>query len=404
MRRSLAALLVMTTCLLVAPVGTSRAEGGEVPAPKDDGFYRVPDGVRRYANGTVLDARRITAYAGLARVDARAWQVKYRTTDGHGRPTSTLATILVPNEPWEGRGRRPLVSYQVAEDGVGLRCTPSYALRAGLAAGLTTAQADIVFGIPLLLQRGWAVVVPDWEGPRSLFGVHAMAGHAVLDGIRAARRFGPAHLGGRRPIGLWGYSGGGFATTAAAQLHRRYAPGLPIRAIAAGGVPGDIRQVYETASGSVFGGATILLLIAMSRGYPDARLASYADDTLRADMAASREDCLFDAPVRHPLLDIEAHLAPRGVEILLRLLRANSPLAVPEVPRAPMFMYHMTIDELVPLPTARRLAERFCNAGARLRFTVMPGGEHAVGAVLGGLQALDYLAGQFDGERPPTNC
>lgn len=140
------------------------------------------------------------------------------------------------------------MSYQLAEDGAGLRCTPSYALRAGLAAGLTTSQADVIYGIPLLLACGWAVVVPDWEGPRSLFGVHAMAGHAVLDGIRAALRFGPAHLGGRRPIGRWGYSGRGFATTAAAQTHRRYASGLPIRAIAAGGVPGDIRQAYETAS------------------------------------------------------------------------------------------------------------------------------------------------------------
>lgn len=192
--------------------------------------------------------------------------MKYRTTDHKGRPTATLATILVPKETWKGPGRRPLVSYQPAEDGVGLRCTPSYALRAGLASGLTTSQVDVVYGIPLLLARGWAVVVPDWEGPDSLFGVHAVAGLAVLDGIRAARRFGPAKLGGRRPIGLWGYSGGGFATTAAAQLHRRYAPHLRIRAIAAGGVPGDIRQVYETANGSVFGGAAILLLIAMDRG------------------------------------------------------------------------------------------------------------------------------------------
>ncbi len=403
MRRLIAGLLLASTCLVVLPPGTSGA-ADDVPAPKDDGFYRVPDGVRRHANGKVLDSRRITAYAGAARVDARAWQVKYRTTDGKGQPTATLATILVPNEPWEGRGRRPLVSYQLAEDGVGLRCSPSYALRAGLAAGLTVSQVDVIFGIPLLLARGWAVVVPDWEGPRSLFGVHAMAGHAVLDGIRAARSFGPAHLGARRPIGLWGYSGGGFATTAAAQLHRHYAPGLPIRAIAAGGVPGDIRQVYETASGSVFGGATILLLIAMSRGYPDARLASYADDSLRADMAASREDCLFDAPVRHPLLDIGAHLAPRGTKILRRLLRINSPLAVPDVPRAPMFMYHMTIDELVPLPAARVLAERFCRAGVRLQFKVMTGGEHAVGAVLGGLQALNYLSKRFDGERAPTHC
>lgn len=403
MRRMIAGLLLVSTCLVAAPTGHAGATE-DIPAPKNDPFYRVPDGLRRHANGAVLDSRRITAFAGVLEVDAKAWQVKYRTTDARRRATATLATVLVPTSPWRGPGRRPLVSYQLAEDGVGLRCTPSYALRAGLGAGATTAQADIMFGIPLLMARGWAVVVPDWEGPRSLFGVHAMAGHAVLDGIRAARRFRPAGLGGRRPIGLWGYSGGGFATTAAAQVHHRYAPNLPVRAVAAGGVPGDIREVFETASGSVFGGATILLLIAMNRGYPDARLASHADDALRADMAASREDCLFDAPLRHPLLDIRDHLTPRGSDRLDRLLRANSPLAVRAAPVVPMFQYHMTIDELVPLRTARALAERFCRAGVRLQFKVMPGGEHAVGAVLGGLQALSYLDRRFSGEPAPSTC
>lgn len=401
MRRRLTALMVIVTCMLVPPSASAGETG--VPAPKEDSFYRVPADVAQHRNGAVLGARQVTPMLGKLPA-ARAWQIRYRTTDARGRATATLATVLVPKAPWRGPGRRPLVSYQVAEDGVGLRCTPSYALRAGLRAGVTPAQVDLVYGVPLLLARGWAVVVPDWEGPLSGFGVHGMAGHAVLDGIRAARSFPAAGLGGPRPIGLWGYSGGGFATISAAQAHESYAPRLPITAIAAGGVPGDIRDVYDTARGNLFGGATILLLIAMDRAYPGARLKGEADSRLRRAMAASEEDCLAEAPARHPLLDIDDHLTSRGRTQFARLLRVNSPLYAEGVPRAPTYLYHATIDELVPLATARKLASRFCDAGAPVDFHVDPGGEHFVEAVLGGLKALNYLATRFRGQPQSEVC
>lgn len=403
MRRWLATLLLAASCLAGAPPGSS-AVADDVPAPTDDPFYRVTERVRGIPNGRVLDSRRIVARTSGLIVRARAWQVKYKTTDANGRPTATIATVLVPNAPWEGPGRRPLVSYQVAEDGVGLRCAPSYALRGGLAAGVTPASVDLSFGIPQMIRRGWAVVVADWEGPRSLFAVSAMAGHAVLDGIRAARRFRPAGLGGRRPIAMWGYSGGGFATTAAAQMQSRYAPGLRLRAVAVGGVPGDTREVFDLASGSLLGGASLLIFIGIDRAFPGARLSDYADAALRRDMWASREDCLQDAALRHPLLDVIRHLAPRGERRFDRLMLANSPLAVRGAPTVPTFMYHARTDEVVPFATAQELAQRFCRAGVRLQFRVEPLADHFAEAVLGGLRALAYLGNRFAGRRAPTTC
>lgn len=402
MQRVLIALLLGMTCLFVPGTPLATADGVQVPTA--DTFYRVPDDVERHPNGALLGSRPITAELGALQATTRAWQVKYRTTDAQGRPTATVATVLVPKARWRGQGRRPLVSYQSAEDGVGLRCSPSYALRAGVRAGLTPSQADLLFGVPLLIARGWAVVVPDWEGPRSVFGIHAMAAHAVLDGIRAARSLRVASLGGRRPIGLWGYSGGGFATVAAAQAHATYAPKLPITAVAAGGVPGDLRDVYRATKGSVFGGATILLLISMDRAYPAARIRGEADATLRRAMVSSGEDCLTEAPIRHPFLNLDAHLSPRGKAQFDKLLLANSPLVAAGVPQVPTLIYQATIDELVPLATARKLARRFCAAGSPLDFAVDPGGEHFVELVLGGLKALTYLGKRFAGLPARPSC
>ncbi|MFF3397056.1 lipase family protein [Streptomyces sp. NPDC002659] len=42
---------------------------------------------------------------------------------------------------------------------------------------------------PSAVERGWSVIVPDYEGPASEFLGAAAAAHGILDGIRAARSF-----------------------------------------------------------------------------------------------------------------------------------------------------------------------------------------------------------------------
>src|SRR4051794_12365292 len=158
---------------------------------------------------------------------AKAWQVKYKTLDNQGAPTATVTTVMVPTAPWTGPGRRPLVSYQVAEDGVGGKCSASYALRTGTQpdsqASSGNAQTETA-AMRQALDRGWAVAAPDYEGPRSAFLGADIEARETLDGVRAALRFAPAGLGALTPIGLWGYSGGAFASALTAQLQHSYPP------------------------------------------------------------------------------------------------------------------------------------------------------------------------------------
>ncbi len=70
------------------------------------------------------------------------------------------------------------------------------------------------------------------EGMQSQFIAGPQAGHAVLDGVRAALSYVPAGLSRDTPIGLWGYSGGGQASGWAAYLKDSYAPELNVKGAA----------------------------------------------------------------------------------------------------------------------------------------------------------------------------
>lgn len=152
-----------------------------------------------------------------------------------------------------GDGPRPLLSYQVAEDRVGSECAPSYALRGGIDSVPSNAYTDTGM-IRFALQQGWALVVPDYQGPDSdLFDADGYV-HGVLDGIRAARAFAPAAVDPAAPIGMWGYSGGAQATAIAAQAHSTYAPELRLTGVALGGIVADLEATMSGFSGGIAGG------------------------------------------------------------------------------------------------------------------------------------------------------
>ena len=77
------------------------------------------------------------------------------------------------------------MSYQCAIDAVAGRCFPSYALRRRAKALGAVAQFEF-FLVAAALAEGWAVSVPDHEGPKGMWGAPYEPGYHVLDGVRAA--------------------------------------------------------------------------------------------------------------------------------------------------------------------------------------------------------------------------
>ena len=363
--------------------------------PHQDPFYRPPAGWEATAPGTVLATRTVTVNGLGLPVPADAWQFLARSTDAKGAPTTVVGTLMVPKMPYPA-GPRPLVSYQPATDSLGDRCNPSYKLRAGTEAEL-----------PLMMQalgRGWAVVVTDYEGPDNAFGAGRMAGHGVLDGIRGAEALPGTGLAGREtPVGLWGYSGGGLATSWAAELQAGYAPELAVAGAASGGTPSDMVAAARQIDGTIASGLVLLASTGLTRAYPE--MLSLLNDRGRAMIREIADMCVGDAVSRYPnrhLNEFTVSRDPLAEPVAVKVMEYNHLGRL--TPKAPVLLYHSILDELIPYPTVRTLQADWCKGGGHVTLYSDALSEHSSLAVSGAPLAVNYLASRFAGVDVPATC
>ena len=395
-RARLAATLAAVAAILGAPmVAAPAGAAGAAPPPEQDGFYSAA--APSAPAGTILASRPVTVAALGVPVPVAAWQLLYASTDTRGTPEADVATVLLPSGPAPS-GRRPLVSYQVAEDSLALHCAPSYEMRLG-----TEGEEPL---IAQALAQGWAVVVPDYEGPFSQWGAGTQAGHAVLDGIRAAERFAPAGLDGvRTPVGMWGYSGGGQATAWAAELQPAYAPELSIAGAAEGGVPADIEAVARTINGGPASGLYFGAAVGLSRAYPEMDVQSILNDRGRAAFATIGTQCIDQFAREYAFQKLDDYTTVGDPLPLPRVQRVLAEDHLGQhVPTAALHVYHATFDELIPVAGARALVARYCASGASIDYEEDLVADHVSLAATGAPGAVAFLAGRFNGLPAPRTC
>jgi pimeloyl-ACP methyl ester carboxylesterase len=369
--------------------------------PDDDSFYDVPPQVELKPDGAVLNWRHLPGDALAVPVQGEVWQLLYRTRDNAGIATATVGTLLVPSARWVGSGARPLVSYQVPEDALSTSYAPSYLLCSdgiGPAATIDQARFDRK-QVAAAVQRGWAVVVPDYQGPRSEFFGAAAAACGVLDGIRAARSFVPAQIREDAPIGLWGYSGGGFATAAAAVNQTRHAPALAICGIAMGGIPADLNAAFQVMSGQPFSGWIPFGLATLRNTYPQVDVDRFLNESAQTYVAAMAHYCAGAAvqagPANATLAQFEAWPASLTSGEFYRFAQEISPIGFGGSPVAPVYMYHGTADELLPIASARQLAGQYRERGADVVMVEHEGLSHSEGQEFGVDGAVSFLTKRF---------
>ncbi|HEV7759051.1 MAG TPA: lipase family protein [Acidimicrobiales bacterium] len=365
-----------------------------LPAPDDDPFYVPAAGFEAQAPGTILRTRAVTVTGLGIPLPVRSTQMLVRSTDAKGRPTAVVSTLMLP--PTLYFGKRPLLSYQPATDSLGDECNPSYLMRLGIEKELPL--------MALGLLKGWAVVVTDYQGPDDAYGSGLMSGRAVLDGIRAAERLGSTGLAGSStPVGMWGYSGGGLATSWATQLQPSYASELNVRGVASGGTPADLRAAATQIDGGPFSGLFLAAAVGLSRQYPE--MLAVMDDQGRAmidqigDMCYAEEAIAF--PFRH-LNEFTTSSDPLNDPVVAAVLAENTLGGAR--PSAPVYLYHSVFDELIPYDSAQALRTAWCSRGARVQFSTDVASEHIVLAVTGAPGALAYLNARFLGLPAPSNC
>lgn len=376
--------------------------------PDQDAFYTPPDPLPASAPGDVLRSRSSTFTldpVGQTPVPGvNSWQVLYRSENANGQPMAVSGTVLVPSTPWLGLGQRPIVSYAVGTRGVGDACAPSYTLSQGT-------DYEGLF-ISSLLAQGWAVAVTDYEGLGTP-GVHTYMvgqsqGKAVLDVARAAQRLPGTGLSSRNPVALFGYSQGGGAAGWAAELAPTYGSGINLKAVVAGGIPGDLTKVADFHEGTPFVGLTLLASIGLDTAYPELDLDSYLNDRGRDLMEEADDLCLVS-------LDGIATIFSTAFSTRSDYTTTD-PLSTPAWqsrlaenklgsgrPNVPVYQYHGVVDEMVPYGQARDLRRSWCNRGTNVTWVPLPA-EHVLGLVEGAPGAITWLHARFLGVPTLGTC
>ncbi|WP_157574536.1 lipase family protein [Nocardia jejuensis] len=387
---------------LLAAVVVVPGTRADIPFPDQDPFYAEPVGLSEFENGAIMNSRPISVL-GLP-LPVSGWQLQYRTTGSAGEANADVATVMVPMVPWLGAGSRPLLSYQVAEDSLGTRCAPSFALRGGRDFSIVNTVLDVPF-LAEAMRRGWAVVVSDYEGPQSRFFDGVNSGRAVLDGVRAARSFVPLGITESSPLGAWGYSGGAFATLWAMQLRASYAPELWFAGVTSGGVPSNIPGIVGGVDGGYQAGLGVLILIAMARNDPGSGLADALNDNGRLLMEQEADACGGDLVSRHLYRHVDEYAnEPNLLDHPAFRAATNRQELGGWAPDVPLYLYHSIADDVIPVDGFTSLVDRYCALGANLTaiHSGIPG--HNPAAALEAFGAMGFLSDRFAGIPASTGC
>lgn len=379
--------------------------------PSEDPFYQPPPGYQHALPGTVLRSRDVElAYLGVIPQRVSATQLLYRTTDMNGTPEATVTTVLVPPDR-ELDQACPVLSYQCAIDAVSSRCFPSYALRRHAKAAGALAPLEFLL-ISAALAEGWAVSVPDHEGPRGIWGAPYEPGYCILDGVRAALSsellgLSASALGGSTPVAMWGYSGGGLATAWAAEVCADYAPELDIVGAVLGSPVGDLGHTFRRLNSSLFSGLPALVVAALAHIYPDLDrvIKEHTSDEGRNMLCQLETMTTAGAVFRmakkdmgdyldRPLADI---LAMPEVQHVFESIKLGS-----AAPTPPVLIIQAVHDYLIDVHDIDEVVDAYSNGGANVTYHRDTFSEHITLHPLSAPMALRWLQDRFTG-RPLTD-
>ncbi|UNI16497.1 hypothetical protein JDV02_002928 [Purpureocillium takamizusanense] len=408
----LARAAVSLALLAVAAAAPAPLADRAVPTlPSKDPFYGVPDDIESAAPGTILRHREppnAIATFGLLRVNLEAThQLLYRTTDNLGKATATVLTVLIPHNA----DRSKVLSYQVATDAPSIDCAPSYAFQlesaTGPLLGTLVSQVELLL-IEAILEQGWVVIVPDFQGPQGAFLANVLGGNAVLDGIRAVINSADT-TGIRKPtVTMWGYSGGSLPTNWAAELQPTYAPELSIAGAAVGGTVPNITTVVTTVNKGPIAGLIPSGILGLSLQYPE--IKAVVDKHLKPEYVErfhkTTKQCAVASMANFLFADVLQMFDDRSLiytdPTAVRILDDNALGKV--TPSIPLYWYKSVLDEDSPISDSDALVSKYCAEGASIEYVRDLMSEHGSCAIVGAPKALSWLKGIMDGRVPSRGC
>ncbi len=358
-----------------------------------------------------------------------ATRIMYTSRDTHGNPDAVTGTFFRAQAPWTGPGERPLIVIAPGTQGQGDACAPSRQINALVSGSAQSGPMVEYEMIPaaIWLAKGANVVLTDYEGLGTP-GTHtyvnrASEAHAVIDAARAAGDLQDSGVTGTTPVGIYGYSQGGGAAAAAAELLPEYGPDIAPRVagVVAGAPPADLRATLEQVDGTSLAGVIGYALNSMRAAYPEVVepvLDAEINDRGRRMLDAVAQQCIGETAAQFGFADT-GQFTKTGESLAQIIARYPEVAGVMDdnrigtrKPEAPVLVLSGTNDDIVPHGQAQQLAADWCTLGANVRFddfvepSILNGAGigHVIPMLGGAPTFIDWMDARFAGEPAQSTC
>ncbi|MFH8368444.1 lipase family protein [Streptomyces sp. NPDC018031] len=430
--RLVAGVLATLACLGVqmAPASGAGPDAGPSRGAAVPDFYRPPASLPA-ADGALVRTEPLPLALSLPGLDGKplpgtATRLMYKSTDSGGRPVAVTGAYLEPSAAWRGGGPRPLVALAPGTMGQGDQCAASLGLEHPVVLdGQTVSVGYEDVAVYRLLASGVAVVVTDYVGLGATDRLHTYVnrldgGRALLDAVRAARSLPGASVTSGSRVGLYGYSEGGGASAAAAELQPSHAPEIELAGTYSGAPPADLAEVMKGVDGSALAGALGWSFNGFLQSDP--RLRPIADARLNATGKAALADlatrCVGDAILAYAFEESTAWTngGESVTEIVAEEPELRATLDAQRIgtlkPAGPVRLATGVQDDIVPHAQARRLAVDWCRKGAAVTYEAVDLPDlgdglltnHLVPLITDQGAAVSWLTDRLSGKATTSNC
>ncbi|MFW6288453.1 MAG: lipase family protein [Spirochaetota bacterium] len=400
MKRRLAHILI----ILVSAVASVAADAGDVIEVQFDLSLTAAE----------IDAELPTLFVDTAPPQSDyavdIYFVEYETTALDGSATPSRAQLFVPRLP--SASEVPLYLFAPGSTGLVEACRPSREHVIGVDWGRYRIHALAHAG------QGSIVVMPDYmnfwvSGEIQPYYVSRAEAHVLLDAVRSARAVLANSDHSAQPASgafLAGYSQGGHAVFAAADLHAEYAPEVEIAGIIGYGPSTNVENLFrEWTVAAPLVTYAYAGLYGRDRFDPSVILQDRWLEGLEHDVTTQ---CI-GAIQRYYPLEPEPLYRQEFTDALLggRLAEEYPRISeLMELNNAGLSGHGLPVlilggtDDIVVFPDSQAdFAAALCERGSAVRYRVFEGARHDTRQI-GFSEAVQWMHARIAGEPAPTNC
>lgn len=172
------------------------------------------------------------------------------------------------------------------------------------------------------------------------------------------------------------------------------------------GAPGTELDVIATAVPNVsnLAGVFYLAVAGFEAAYPEADLAAILTEEGIENLDVVDDGCSDHVYAHFADLDPDDLVKPGYLEAepWVTLIDENNPGH--EATEAPIFVYHSTEDELIPVQLSQFLLDRLCGNGQVVEWVTPAAGGHGLAAPPAYQAAFDWIEARFDDEPVTSSC